>query len=187
MSNLRGLGVRVLILGASVAAPAGCRPEQMSQWDWKLLVPASKAQGASRRKEVPYPINLLLPEEIKIDSFTGTRTFDKAGGIRGIDVRVKALDAYGDVTKAFGKFRFELYRFRANNTDPKGDPLGLWHVDLSEPRVNVRHWSDIPPGYKFRLKWSRSIPVGKQFVLVAVFSSPFTERLFDQRVFVSGQ
>ena len=31
------------------------------------------------------------------------------------------------------------------------------------------------------------IPVGQRFVLVAVFTSPFTQRLFAERVFVSGQ
>ena len=185
MSRLRGL-VPVLLSAAWAALP-GCRPTQMSGRKWQALLPRTGASLSPRRKEVPYPISLLLPEEIQIDSFTGTRTFDKAGGIKGIDVRVKALDAYGDVTKAFGKFRFELYQHRDRSTDPKGTRLGLWNVDLSDPKINVRHWDNIPPGYKFKLQWSRSIPVGKKFMLVAVFSSPFTERLFDERTFLAGQ
>ena len=31
------------------------------------------------------------------------------------------------------------------------------------------------------------IPVGRKFVLQAVFTSPFTERMFAERVFISGQ
>jgi len=64
--------------------------------------------------KLPAPLHLLLPRAISIHPFTGTRTFDKAGRVKGIDVRVEALDAYGDSTKAFGKFRFALYQHQAN-------------------------------------------------------------------------
>lgn len=157
------------------------------QRGWRDLMPKPKAPADSRRKEVPYPISLLLPEEIEIHGFTGVRTFDESGGVKGIDARVTAKNAFGDAAKAFGKFRFELYQFRPNNPDPKGDQVGVWNTDLSDPKTNVRHWQGHFSGYKFNLKWSRSIPVGKRFVLVVVFSSPFTDRLFDQRVFVAGQ
>ncbi len=137
--------------------------------------------------QVPQPINLLLPRQIRIHPFTGTRTFAEAGGIRGIDVRIEAIDAYDDTTKAYGNFRFELYAFRGNSLDPKGEQLTVWNVPLSEPDDNLLHWDSIIRAYKFKLQWDQPIPVGRQFVLVAVFSSRFTERLFDQRVFVAGQ
>jgi len=184
--RLRGLGLSIFLSAASLALLPGCPPSQTRDAKWQEFL-SGTASDAPRRNEVPYPIRLLLPEEIQIDSFTGTRTFDKAGGIKGIHVRVKALDAYGDVTKAFGKFRFELYRLRTNSADRNGEALGRWNVDLSDPKVNIRHWDNIPPGYKFRLQWSRSIPVGEKFMLVTVFSSPFTERIFAERVFLSGQ
>ena len=172
----------VLLAIAGVGSSVGCNGAPAPRWDWwRHRLPAGTGKTL-----VPYPVNLLLPDEIRIDSFTGARTFDEAGGVRGIDVRVKAIDAFGDVTKAFGTFRFELYRFRPNNADPKGAPVKQWRVDLLDPKANARHWNDIPPGYEFHLTWGRSVPVGSKFVLAAIFSSPFTERKFDERVFLSG-
>ena len=173
--------------GCAAAALVGCNGSDASAWGLGGVGAKGSSPSAGPAKKVPYPVSLLLPKEIKLASFTGTRTFDEAGGIRGLDVRIKAVDAYGDPTKAFGEFRFELYQFRPNNKDPKGPLLGRWRVDLNDPKVNVRHWDNIPPRYKFRLKWNRPIPVGKRFVLVAVFTSPFTVRMFDERTFVAGE
>jgi len=139
------------------------------------------------QQQIPAPINYLLPKQIRFHPFTGTRTFDEAGGIKGIDVRVEALDPYGDRTKAFGVFRFELYEFRPNNADPKGRRITTWQEDLLDPKKNRVHWDDFARAYEFKLQWDEAIPVGRRFVLAVVFSSPFTQRIFAQRVFVSGQ
>ncbi|MFP3938519.1 MAG: hypothetical protein ACLFVW_09280 [Phycisphaerae bacterium] len=136
---------------------------------------------------VPYPVSLLLPKDIRIHPFTGTRTFDEAGGVKGVEVRVEAIDHYGDSSKAFGDFRFELYTYRPNNPDPKDRRIAVWKVPLSDAEQNIVHWDNITRTYKFKLHWDQAIPVGRRFVLVTVFNSPFTERLFAERVFVSGQ
>jgi len=163
-------------------------PVAMALWSCMAAGCASPpASSSGGQMEVPSPINLLLPRKIRIHPFTGTRTFDQAGGIRGIDVRIEALDATDDSTKAYGDFRFELYAFRPNSLDPKGKLLAVWDVSLSKPQENLLHWDSIIRAYKFKLQWDQPIPVGRRFVLVAIFSSPFTERLFDQRVFVAGQ
>ncbi len=137
--------------------------------------------------KVPEPVNLLLPKEIRIHSFTGTRVFSEEGGIKGIDVQVEALDAYGDATKAFGTFRFELYHFKPTSADPKGERMAMWTIDLSDPKQNRESWKGIFRTYQFKLGWSQSIPVGRKFVLVATFDSPFTNRLPPaEHVFVAG-
>jgi len=161
------------VLAAGLAA--GCQMQP--------LTPTSQ----QARVQIPRPINLLLPREIKLHPFTGTRTFDAAGGIRGIDVRVQALDAYGDATKAFGEFRFELFEFVPNRPDPKGNRVNLWNNDLLDPKVNLVHWDPITRTYAFKLQWFNGIPVGERFVLTVTFASPYTDRLFDERVFVSGE
>jgi hypothetical protein len=140
-----------------------------------------------RAHTVPYPITLLLPKEIKIDSFTGERSFGTAGGVKGVDVRVKAIDHYGDVTKAFGKFRFEVYAYLDYNTDHRGARKGLWEEDISDPKVNIAHWDNIPPGYNFRLRWDDPIAVGQRFILEVTFTSPYAQRKFARRVFIAGQ
>jgi len=143
--------------------------------------------GQGSKIAVPRPISLTLPKQIAIHPFTGIRLFDESGGIKGVDVRIQALDASGDSTKAFGDFRFELYVFRPNSLDPRGERLAVWEVPVADPKINSLHWDNITRAYKFKLQWEQPIPVGKQYVLAAVFSSAFTERLMAQRVFVAGQ
>ena len=142
---------------------------------------------AAADQQVPEPINLLLPKTIRIHPFTGTRDFDQSGGIRGIDVRIEAVDHYGDPTKAFGTMRFELYRFQPNSIDPKGKRIAVWEESTIEPAKNLLHWDKITRTYEFKLQWESPIPVGRKFVLQAVFTSPFSERMFAERVFISGQ
>ncbi len=139
------------------------------------------------RTEVPEPIDLLLPQEVRLHPFTGTRMFDAAGGVSGIDVRVEAIDAYGDASKAFGEFRFELYTFDASRPGHRGRQMDVWTVSVDDPKDNRAHWNSISHTYQFKLSWRTPIPVGQKFVLRAIFQSRFTDRLFDEREFVSGQ
>jgi hypothetical protein len=169
-------GICVAVLAA---VGAGC-----GDAGWEL-----KTKAATRPdvKATPEPINLLLPKAIRIHPFTGTRTFDETGGIKGIDVRIEAVDAFGDSTKAFGDFRFEVYRFVPNSLNAKGQQVATWEESVLEPGKNLVHWDKITRAYEFKLQWDSPIPVGDRFVLVAVFASPLTQRLFAERVFVSGQ
>ena len=145
-----------------------------------------RAQPA-RQVAVPPPLETLLPHAIRIHEFTGTRVFNEAGGISGIDVRIQAIDGFGDANKAFGQFRFELYRFDAAGPDHKGARMGVWVEDLTDPKKNRLHWNGITRTYQFKLAWDEAIPIGQKFVLTAVFQSPFSQRRFDTREFVSGQ
>lgn len=138
-------------------------------------------------QQVPKPIDMLLPVEVRIHPFTGTRTFDEAGGVKGIEVRVEAVNGFGDSTAAFGEFAFELYAFKSGDPDPKGDLIYNWQQSLLDAKQNRVHWDPITRTYVFRLQWHKAIPVGQRFVLTASFSSPFTERLYAEHVFVSGQ
>jgi len=158
--------------------PVGCNSD-----GWRF---GTKSPISREKQEIPQPISLLLPKSIRVHPFTG-RTFDEAGGISGIDVRIEALDAYGDATKAFGDFRFEMYHHVANSLDPKGAMIAIWEESLLEPKKNLLHWDKTTRLYTFKLQWDRPVPVGKRLVLVASFDSPFTERLTDQWEFVSGQ
>ncbi len=143
--------------------------------------------GSLVQEPVPKPIDLLLPHKIRLHPFTGTRVFGAGGGITGIDVRIEAIDAFDDATKAFGQFRFELYSYDPNRADHKGRQLLAWPVDVENPDVNRIHWNSITRTYQFKLKWEDPIPVGQKFVLRAMFQSRFAPRVFDERLFVSGQ
>ena len=170
------------LLAAGAAGCDGGKFDLKPPWET-----ASTQRPEPAAKQVPEPIHLLLPKAVRIHPFTGTRTFDEAGGVKGIDVRVEAIDAYGDGAKAFGNFQFALYEHRPDSSDPKGRRIATWEEDLLEPRKNLLHWDSITRAYAFKLQWYRPIPVGARFVLTVDFSSPFTERKSAERVFISGQ
>lgn len=135
---------------------------------------------------MPASLEAMLPAKITIHPFTGTRTFSDLGGINGIDMRVQAFDRFGDATKAFGTFRFELYRYEPREADPRGERIGVWAVNMEDPKQNLAHWDNISRIYQFRLGWDKPIPVGEKFVVDAVFSGPYGPRLFDRHIFLSG-
>ena len=179
----------VLLAGATLSS--GC--SDTSKWfGGTSAPPLSTTQPAVRQYaqiDVPQPVNLLLPKSIHIHPFTVTRTFDQAGGIGGVDVRVEAFNAFHEAAKAFGSFRFEVYSFTDNSLEPKGSRRGIWEIEPSmlDPKENLRYWNRSQQMYEFKLQLDKPIPVGQKFVLVAVFTSPFTPRLTAQRIFTAGQ
>jgi len=168
-----------LALAAGAALTGGCEGA-----DW--LEP-SLTSDPPLLDNVPEPIDRLLPSQIRLQAFTGTRVFSEHGGIAGIDVRIECRDHFGDACKAFGRFRFELFHHRPNSRDPKGERIAVWNQDTMDPERNRRHWDRYMQTYRFKLGWHRPVPVGRKYVLLATFDSPFTNRLTDERVFVAGQ
>ncbi len=163
-----------------LAPVCGCNWDaSTNKWSW--------GAGTGAKTPVPDPINLTLPKTISFHPFTGSRVFGESGGVQGIDARLEAKDAFGDSTKAFGEFRFELYRYKPNSPDPRGQQLATWEENLTDPKKNLTHWDGFTRSYEFKLRWEQPIAIGDKFIMVAVFSSPFTERKFTQREFISGQ
>jgi len=179
----RGRGVRVTAAGALAAlalTASGC-VEIMSWWNDQTRQPPEAA------RELPATLRRLLPEGMKIHFFTKERVFDPAGGIRGIEAHVQMLDGQGDSTKAFGTFRFQMYRHDPTHPRGRGALLATWEEDLREPQKNHRHWDDFHRTYQFNLDWGQAIPVGQTCLLVAVFQSPYTERLFAETKLPAGE
>jgi len=167
------------LTGLAMLIAGGCG----DSGNWTL---GTKGETSGPQQQVPEPVNLLLPESVSIHPFTG-RTFAENGGISGIDVRIETLDHYGDPTKAFGEFRFELYGFVPNRLDPKGKRIASWEESLLDPGTNLLHWDKITRMYIFKLQWAEPIAVDRRVVLVATFDSPFTDRMSTERQFVLGQ
>jgi hypothetical protein len=161
-----------LMVGFAMALAAGCRPK-------------GEYFAADPGRTVPSPIDLLLPRSIEIHPWTETTTFDDGEG--GIHARVVARDAYGDPTKAFGRFRFELYEFRPQSQNKLGARLADWELDLSQAEQNLRHWDQHTRGYEFRLAWTQRLPTGRRLVLVGLFDSEFTTRLTTEKEIVAGE
>lgn len=175
-------GRAMLILAVGLLA-CGCS----GRFDVGRMSSPVRAKPEPADVRVPQPLHLLLPKAIRIHPFTGTRTFDEAGGVRGIDVRIQAVDGFGDSTKAFGKFQFVLYQHRSDLPSGRGLEIATWEEDLLDAEKNLIHWDSITRAYVFKLQWNRAIPVGQKVILAVGFSSPFTARKFAERDFVSGQ
>lgn len=170
--------VAAALLLATLAMAQGCNPNNQPRQSFNPMA-ASQPVGQ--------PLCLLLPQKIRIHPFTGTRTFADQGGIKGFDVRIEATDAFGDATKAIGSFRLELYSFKGDSADPKGQRLAVWNIEAGDFESNRSYWNGITRTYQFKLGWDEPVPVGRKLVLVAVFQSSCTPRLTDERVFVAGQ
>lgn len=174
-SCLRGAALLAAALLAVAVLPA-CQKQFEPGPNLRLAGPQAAAG------KVPRPLDLLLPQSIRIHPFTSVKMLDEAKGVRGLEVRVEALDAYQDAAKAFGEFRFELYSYRAFSSDHRGTLLTTWEESLASPRRNIARWDHITRSYVFKLQLYRSVPQGQRLVLVAYFSSPYTERLYAERV-----
>ena len=129
----------------------------------------------------------LQPKQIRLHPFTGTVTFSQGGGISGIEARVEVIDQFGEATKAYGSFRFEMYEYRPHQADPRGRQLACWQDQIADAKTHHEHWDPLFEVYKFRLQWDDPIPVGKKFVLDAVFVGSGGPRLFDRGIYMSGQ
>ncbi|MCE5276618.1 MAG: hypothetical protein ABFD92_03940 [Planctomycetaceae bacterium] len=132
---------------------------------------------------LPSPIDTMLPAKLRVHPFSAIKLLDAKSGY-GLDVRVEALDAFGDTTKAFGTFRFELFSFVPGTTDPRGGRLITWQVPLGDVKSNMMHWQKMDRNYRFRLQWSGAEP-GAQYVLVVYYSSPYTQRIEVQHQLVA--
>ena len=155
-------------------------------WDRPLgddLASPSGPPPAGYPDDLPKDVRVLMPKKIVIHPLTGRRTLDGDGNPSGFEVRIKALDSFGDPTKALGRFRFTLYAFRHHAANRRGDQLAVWDEDLSKARRNRRHWDPIFQTYKFDLQWDRGLSVGQVFILEAYFAGDHTEQLFDERSF----
>ena len=150
--------------------PAGCRP---------------KGDAQQVHTIVPAPINLLLPKSVEIHPFTQVGSFRQGG--QGLHARIRAVDTYGDSTKAFGHFRFELYQVRPQHPDGRGERLGQWEISVAEPQQNLVHWDRHTRSYEFKLGWKQSPAPGEKLLLVTYFSSAFTPRLTTERELIAGE
>ncbi len=173
-----------LVVAAAVLAAClqGCK--------WQPVADSSKpavTDDGEGGQSVTGPLSLLLPQRIKIHPFTGTKTFEEFADAPGIVVRIQLMDSYEDPTKGFGNFRFELYEFRPYSQNPKGKKIDTWEESLMQPKKNLLHWDKITQAYKFKLRQNHEIQAGQKYVLVAIFSSPYSDRLFAERQFTAGQ
>jgi hypothetical protein len=125
-------------------------------------------------------VDLLLPRTIEILPFTKPASFDDDAIPDGIEAVIRPLDAFGDQTKAVGRFRFELYAFKPASSDHRGDRLGMWEVDLSDRAAQTDHWDRITRTYRFHLLWTGRPPRPGKYIIEVTYLPPIGQRIASQ-------
>ena len=165
---------------------AGCD----GSWDLMARGRSQAAMPGELSKETPYqpvhvpsPLSELLPRAIQIHEFTAVEKF--AAGKQGVNLRIQCTDGFGSRTKAFGRFRFELREFLPAEPKSAGALIRWWVVDLLDVSANKQHWQNTLMLYEFKLECDQPLAPDGKYVLVAAFDSPYTDRLYTERVFVA--
>ena len=95
---------------------------------------------------------------------------DKPGKIVAF---VSLKDQFGDPLKALGRFRFELFRYQAAMSDPRGQRFavdGIQEFDLTEVNENQQHWDGTTRNYRFGLKLPGLPAAARRIVVQVTFS-----------------
>ena len=130
---------------------------------------------------VPEPLNLLLPKRMRIHPFSDVTV--APDGTWRIEVRIEAVDAFGDATKMFGEFRFEAYALKPVSTELKGRLMETWDASIMTGKANLVHWDSITRTYVFKLDWDKPSADKQPFVMRAVFASKFSKRFLAEMTF----
>lgn len=163
--------IPVLLLSALAITPCGCV--------------RSKGGISAEKPPVPPPLGQYLPRALKIHSFTQLGNLEDRGF--GVEAYAQAIDAWGEPTKAFGNFRFELYEFRRFHHERKGKPVETWDIHIGRPKENRSFWDHHTRSYRFMLGMKRTIAPGRKMVLKVTYADPFVERLSTEAAIVSGR
>ena len=120
--------------------------------------------------------------KLEYHPFTCMGYTDETGKYAGIEVRVKCLDANGQVDRVRGDFRFELYEFVPADEQRKGKRLGQWEVSLGDEGAENRHWERHSQSYFFQLQYPAAVEPETKFVLTTMFTDAAGRRVFLEDV-----
>lgn len=112
--------------------------------------------------------------------FTQVEDWNKDGKLDGIEAQLEFQDQFGDPTKASGRVLFELFDYRRDSPDPRGQRVaGPWVASLETLDEQREHWNTTLRTYRFQLKYPQ-IKRDKSYVLTAIFELSDGGRFFDR-------
>jgi len=125
----------------------------------------------------------FVPVKMRVHPFTAVEVDLGEAGVR-LEARVEMLDRLGDVTKAVGDFRFDLYHMPPGvyESPAEGTLLYQWSAPMTTIEQNRRHWDSITRTYLFKLGMDRLPRVTGRLLLTAHFTDPGGRRLEAQAV-----
>jgi hypothetical protein len=128
-------------------------------------------------------VDMFAPTGMRIHPiFTQVEDVNKDGRPDGIDAQLEFQDQFGDPTKASGRVLFELFDYRQDSPDPRGQRVeGPWVESLATLDEQHQRWNTTLRTYRFLLN-APKIRADKSYVLTAVFELTGGGRFFDRIV-----
>jgi hypothetical protein len=168
--RVRAVGLVLTMAGLLAAATmiAGCETDHA----------ASSAQSTT---------DMFAPTGMRIHPiFTQVEDWNKDNRPDGIEAQLEFQDQFGDPTKASGRVLFELFEYRRDSPDPRGQRLaGPWVGSLMTLDEQHERWNTTLRTYRFQLTYPQ-IRGDSSYVLTAVFELAGGGRFFD-RVILPGR
>lgn len=114
--------------------------------------------------------------------FTQVKDWTGDGQADGIEALVELNDQFGDPAKGSGKMLFELFAYRPQHPEPRGDRIvNPWIGSIATVEEQRSHWSGTTQTYNFQLAWDQ-IRRDQTYVLTATFESKTGRRYFDRTI-----
>jgi hypothetical protein len=126
--------------------------------------PASRTAIERESADVP----IFAPTTLRIHPFTSVKDWTGDNRNDGIEALIELQDRFRDPTKATGVALFELYEYRRNYPDPRGDRLAAWRGSVQTLEEQRMHWNRISRTYSFQLAFP-PIRADKSYVLQVWF------------------
>jgi hypothetical protein len=130
-------------------------------------------------------VPLFDPTDLRIHPFTAVKDWTGDNKPDGIEALLELQDRFRDPTKGSGSVLFELYTYRRNYPDPRGDRLAAWRGSLLTLEEQKAHWNRISRTYSFQLAYP-DVRTDKSYVLQVWFDQG-GRRLVSQVVLESQE
>jgi hypothetical protein len=126
-------------------------------------------QPISRNIDIaPDDAPFFEPSDMRIHPFTSVKDWNADSKVDGIEALVELQDRFRDPTKGVGTMLFELYTYRTNYPDPRGERLAAWRGSLLTLEEQRMHWNRISRTYSFQLAYPE-IRGDRNYVLTVWF------------------
>jgi len=147
-----------------------------------LSIACQPASRATEHENADVP--LFAPTDLRIHPFTSLKDWTGDNKPDGVEVLLELQDRFRDPTKATGTVLFELYEYRRNHPDPRGERLAAWRGSLQTLEEQRTRWNRISRTYSFQLAYP-AIRTERSYVLQVWFDQG-GRRLMNQ-VVLEGQ
>ena len=147
-----------------------------------LSIGCQPASRATEHENADVP--LFAPTDLRIHPFTSVKDWTGDNKPDGVEVLLELQDRFRDPTKATGTVLFELYEYRRNHPDPRGERLAAWRGSLQTLEEQRTRWNRISRTYSFQLAYP-AIRTERSYVLQVWFDQG-GRRLMNQ-VVLEGQ